>query len=295
TWGTGVATTAYYPVEKPKFEDAPKWLYDKGYRGKRSRIFTIQQGVISTAFDLPDMKFYPDDSGHFLMAVLGTDNVTGTATPFTHTLTQLDALPPSYTLTDFSSLGSGGQARQYTGCYVEEVTLKYTADGDLLLSAKGQGKPSTLVAKPSASYSTQPFFEGYQAQLTLAGQVNARVLGMTYTIKQVVNVIWGGNNQQGPTAINVAGIEISGTCDVEPNDELEFLYMLNNTQPTSSLLFTSGSNTLTLQNTKMIFTKGPINRDGDYVKLPLTFEAAYNSTDAGAFKAILLNPRSSAY
>ena len=30
-------------------------------------------------------------------------------------------------------------------------------------------------------------------------------------------------------------------------------------------------------------------------KLPLTFEAAYNATDAGAFKAILVNPRSTAF
>jgi len=294
SWGIAVATAAYFPVEKPKFEDAPKWLYDKGNRGKRARIYTIQQGVISTQFELPDMKFYPDDSGHFLFGILGTDVVTGT-NPYTHTLTELDSVPNSYTLTDFSSLGATGQARQYTGCYLEEVTLKYTVEGDLLLSAKGFGKPSTLVAKPAAAYSTQPFFEGYQAQLTLAGQVNARVMGMTFTVKQKNTIIFGGNNQQGPTAINVAGIEIVGQADVEPNDETEFLYMLNNTQPTSSLLFTSGTNTLTLQNTKLIFTKGPIDRSGDYVKLPLSFEAAYNATDAGVFKAIVVNPRSTTY
>jgi len=293
-WGTAVATTAYFPIEKPKFEDLPKWLYDKGNRGKRARIYTVQQGVIHAPFELPDMKFYPDDSGHFLMGILGTDVVTGT-NPYTHTMTELDSLPNSYTLTDFSALGATGQARQYTGCYFEEVTLKYAVDGDLLITARGKGKPSSLVAKPAAAYSTQPFFEGYQAQLTLAGQVNARVMGMTYTIKQKVDVIFGGNNQQGPTAINVAGIEIAGTCDVEPNDETEFLYMLNNTQPTSSLLFTSGTNTLTLQNTKLIFTKGPIERGGDYVKLPLSFEAAYNATDSGVFKAIVVNPRSTTY
>jgi hypothetical protein len=291
-WGTAVSTTAYFPVEKPKFEDVPKWLYDRGYRGIRSRTFAVKQGVLVSQFEVPDMKFYPDDSGHFLYAVTGSDVVTG-SNPYTHTLTQTAALPNSYTLTDFSGLSAS--ARQYTGCYIEEVTLKYSADGDLFISAKGQGKPSTLVAKPTASYSTQSFLLGWQAVLTLAGQVNARIMGMTYTIKQILGIIWGGNNQQAPTAINVGPIEVTGQMDVEPNDETEFLYMLNNTQPTASLNFTSGTNQLTIQTTTMAFTKGPIDRSGEYVKLPLTFEAVYNATDAGTEKLIVVNPRSAGY
>ncbi len=292
SWGTAVATSAYFPVEKPKFEDMPKWLYDKGYRGIRSRTFSTKQGVLVAQFDVPDMKFYPDDSGHFLYAVTGSDVVTGT-NPYTHTLTQTAALPNSYTLTDFSGLSAS--ARQYAGCYIEEVTLKYAADGDLVISVKGQGKPSTLVTKPAAAYSAQPFLLGWQGVLTLAGQVNARVMGMTYTIRQKLDIVWGSNNQQAPTAINVAGIEITGVVDVEPNDETEFLYMLNNTQPVASLNFTSGTNQLTIQTSTMAFTKGPIDRAGDYVKLPLTFEAIYNATDAGTAKYIVINPRSTGY
>lgn len=293
-WGTAVATTAYFPVEKPKFEDVPKWLDDKGFRGKRSMVYSKQQGVIATAFELPDMKFYPDDSGHFLMAILGTDVVTG-SNPYTHTMTQLDALPPSYTLTDFSALGATGQARQYAGCYVEEVMIKFAVDGDMTIAVKGQGKPSVLVAKPSASYSTQTFFLGWQGQLTLAGQVNARIMGMTYTIKQKVDLLFGANNQQGATTANVGPIQVTGQMDVEPNDETEFLYMLNNTQPIASLLFTSGTNTLTLQTSKTAFTKGPIDRNSEYVKIPLSFEAISNATDGGVFKAILVNPRATGF
>jgi len=294
TWGTGVADTAYFPVDKPVFKDVPKWLNDTGYRGIRSKTFAKQQGVISTAFELPSMKFYPDDSGHFLMAILGSDAVTGT-NPYTHTLTQLNALPPSYTLTDLSGLAASGNARQYTGGYVEEVTLEYKADGDFLISVKGQGKPSTLVAKPTASYSTQNFLLGWQAQLTLAAQVNARIMGMKYTLKQKVEVIWGGNAQQAPTAINVGPLELTGQMDVEPNDETEFLYYINNTQPVASLNFTSGTNQLTLQQSKMGFEQGPISRSGDYVTIPMTFEGIYNTTDAGTLKAILVNPRSTSY
>lgn len=293
TWNTPVPDTAYLPVEKPKFEDVPKWLYDRGLRGHRSKTFGLEQGVISTVFELPDMKFYPDDSGHFLMAILGTDNITGTTAPYTHTLTQLDGVPPSYTLTDFSGLST--QARQYAGCYIDEVTIKYTVDGDLTIAAKGQGSPSTLVAKPSATYSTQNFLQGWEAQLTLAAQVNARVMGGSYTIRQKVTPIFGGNNQQGPTTFNVDGIEVTGQFDVEPNDETEFLYMLQGTVEAASLKFTSGTNSLTLQTTKTQFTKGAIDRSGDYVKLPLSFETFYNATDSGAFTAILANPRATQY
>jgi len=292
TWNTPVADTAYFPVEKPKFEDVPKWLYDRGLRGLRSKTFGIEQGVISTAFELPDMKFYPDDSGHFLFASLGADAITGT-NPYTHTLTQSAGVPPSYTVTDYSGLSAS--ARQYSGCYFDELTLKYVVDGDFTIAAKGQGTPSALVAKPSATYSTQNFLTGWEAQLTLASQVNARVMGGSFTIRQKVTPIFGGNNQQGPTAMNVDGIEVIGQFDVEPNDETEFLYMLQGTVEAASLKFTSGANSLTLQTTKTQFTKGPIDRSGDYVKLPLSFEAFYNTTDAGSFEAILVNPRATTY
>src|SRR5215472_18482220 len=98
TWGTPVAATDYYPLTKPKFSVVYEPIEDIGFRSNASELQAWYQGVGSTMVELPDMLFYPNASGHLLMAMLGVDtNVTTT-----HTLTLLNTgLPKSYTLGKF--------------------------------------------------------------------------------------------------------------------------------------------------------------------------------------------------
>src|SRR5215472_13803003 len=137
TWGTAVAATDFYPLMKPDFEPIYEPIEDDGFRSNASALQAWYQGVGKSQVSLPDMLFYPNASGHFLMGILGVDTLTGT-NPYTHTMTLLNTgYPASYTLGKYPGLVATQD--QVAGLYWEEVALKFQNPGKLLISTKGQG------------------------------------------------------------------------------------------------------------------------------------------------------------
>src|SRR5215471_12430609 len=78
-WNTPATATTFYPIiaseHTPQFED----IFDDSYRGNAAQEQAYYQGVGWSDLNWPNMNFYPDDSGTFLMALLGLDTLTGTA------------------------------------------------------------------------------------------------------------------------------------------------------------------------------------------------------------------------
>jgi hypothetical protein len=86
TTGTPVVATEFPPfTTHPKFEDVPVMLKDQGGRGSRAADQAVLQGVIASAGTY-ETFFYPGWGGHYLMAMLGTDTISG-PTAKTGTLT----------------------------------------------------------------------------------------------------------------------------------------------------------------------------------------------------------------
>src|SRR5438270_12010417 len=84
TWGTAVVPTAFLAVEKPLPKDKIQTIRDQGLRGLPALDFGYYPNERHHEMDTSDMNFYPDDSGHLLMAALGFATVSG-ASPWTHT------------------------------------------------------------------------------------------------------------------------------------------------------------------------------------------------------------------
>lgn len=304
TWGTTVVPTAYLPVKAPK-GFVPKYdiIRDDSDRANLSDLQGLYLGTGFTPFELPDMNFYPDDSGFLPFAMLGVDSISG-AGPYTHVLTLLNtALPASWTLNKFDNLLA--TARRVGGCYFEEATFTYTtsgATGQLKVSAKGMGKIADTVAKPTAAFSAASPILGWQGVLTLSAG-NARLIAAEISLKRPVEMVFGQNGTQGPSTANVGELTVTGKMTFVPEltaPDTELAYFTGNTQPATSLVFTSGANVLTFQMTKTAFTD-PVELDpgGNYWKLNMGFEAVANSTDAGTgnspIKITDVNGRSTAY
>lgn len=299
TWGTGVTATTFLPCSQPKFEDVIDPVYDDSMKGIASKNHSYTPGVSHGEFELPDMPFYPDDSGHLLMGVLGADAITG-AGPYTHTMTVLNTgAPPSYTLVKYDALVA--TVRQIAGGYFEEVTIKFANPGRLTIGAKGSGKTGANVTKPTASYSTAAFYVPFQGVLTWAGGANARMVEMELTIKRPVEQVFGISNVSDPTAAVSGQLEVEGTVTFAPDDYTEFTAFLTNTQPSFSTLFTSGTNTMTIQMSKLaLVSPSVLDHGGPYTKFSTKFTAIDNATDAGAsgnapLKIVLVNGKSVAY
>jgi tail tube protein len=372
-WGVPVnPVTTFLSSANPTFNEIQDPIWDRGLRGIRSETQALVFGAAHTEFDIPDMPWYADDSGHLLMAMLGVDTIAGAArvgtigavaagatsvtyTPgtggasvtgdvfkidaglptqevviptsvaanvwtvpatgpgsfrfahsasapaaslFSHTLTMLNtASPPSYTLAKFDKLLS--TSRQIAGCYFEEVTIKFANPGRLSVGGKGRGKLGTNAAASTAVYSAEPFNVPWQAVFTVAGVANARVVDWEMTIKAPVDLIYGMNGTQSPTAAVSDQLSVTGKFIVVPDDYTEYNYYLNNTQPPVSILLDNNATTTMFQLSKVGITAAPLAHGGNYTMLNGSFEAIANATDAGTgnspLKAVLRNTKAVAY
>lgn len=301
TWNTPVAAATFYPmlpqsIHKPRYEK----IEDDGYRGNASRVQAWYQGVGWSEVDWGDLNFYPDDSGVLLMGLLGVDTLSGGG-PFTHTMTLLNtAFPPSYTAVRFTNLVA--TAEQVGGVYWTELTFKFIAGnpGKLTVNPKGMGTIQGTVTKPSNTYSAAQIYLGWQGALTLNSVANAKILTGTITLKRPVELLFGAANSQNANGANVDQIDVAGTLEFYPTDMTEMNYYLNNTQPPASFLFTSGTNTMTLQMTKTAWSDPTVLDAGTpYYRLKSSFTAVANATDAGTgnapLKAVLVNGRAASY
>lgn len=297
-WGTAVAPATFYPSKNPKVDTVFTDILDDGYRSNASKDQGYYQGEGHSEIDLPDIKMYPDDAVHFLMAMLGADAVTG-AGPYTHTITLLNtALPPSYTVAKYDA--AVATARQAAGVNFEEVQLKFANPGIFNVAVKGRGKIPTNATKPTAAYSSAGIYLPWQAALTIAGGASTKLIDMELTLKRKIDQIWGIGGTQDVSGQNVDVLEVAGKLTFVPADYTEYNYYVNNTQPTVSIVFTSGTNTLTLQMSKVAFVAPtPLDSGSPYLKVPASFRAIANSTDAGVgnapLKVIAVNSRSAAY
>jgi hypothetical protein len=297
-WGTAAVATTFYPTKKPsgfvpQYED----LVDDLYRNNASDEQAYYQGVGLTPFDTGEMYVYADDSLHFLHGLLGVDTISG-AGPYTHVLTLLNTGDPtSYTLTLFDNLIA--TARRIVGAQINEVHIKWATKGWLTIQAKGVGKIADTVAKPTETFSAAPAYLGWQYTANVGG-VNTKVEEGEITLKRAVQPIYGGAGTQDMNQRMIDSLNVSGALTFAAGDDTEKTYYTGNTQPASSLVWTSGTNTLTFQITKTAFSKGSdIDRGDFYSKTRLQFKAMANATDAGTGNAPIkitgVNGKSTAY
>ena len=279
-WGTAGVPTTFFPVVKPsgfvpQYED----IVDDGDRNNASGEQAFYQGVGLTPWDTGEMLLWPDDSLHFLMGLLGVDTLTG-AGPYTHTLTLLNTGdPPSYTLTLFDNLLA--TARRIVGAQITEVTIKWATKGKLNMQVKGIGKIADTVAKPSEVFSAAAAFLGWQYTATVSA-ANTKIEEGELLLKRDVQPIYGGAGTQDMNQRIIAELYASGRLTFAPSDDTEKAYYTGNTQPAVSLVWTSGTNTLTLQMTKCAFPKGSdFDRSNKYTRLILPFKGIANATDGG--------------
>jgi hypothetical protein len=304
TWNTPVTAATFYPMNVAvKHRSRYEPIEDDGIRGTAARLQGWYQGVGWTEIAWPGLNFYPDDSGVFLMGLLGTDTVTG-SNPFTHTVTlNNSAFPPSYTGVRFTGLVA--TAEQIGGVYWEELVFKFSAatahgGGRLTIDVKGKGSIQGTVTKPSNTYSTQQIVLPWQGALTLAGGASAKLLNGTITLKRTVDLIFGISNTQAPTQASMDQIDVAGKVEMQSSDQTELNYYLSNTQPAFSIIFTSGANSLTLQMSKSAW-RDPTELDTGtpYMRTLADFGAVANATDAGTgnapLKAVVVNPRATSY
>lgn len=297
--GTAVAPTTWFPVENNiKNEDINHWIEDKGLMGAPVDPIAQYSGPQYSEVDF-DAMFYPIGLGNVLMALLGTDTMTGSATPYSHVFSLAQAQPPSYTL----SVYNGFNERQYPGSMIDELQLKYATDGALTATTKWVGFPSSVLSTPSTpSLNNVDPFLGWQSSLQIAGAANTQLIGFDLTAKRGAKAQNTSDGKQQPNFVYAGPLSVDGKLTFAIKDDTELQYLLSNTQPTVTLTLTASSgDSLAIQMSKCAFSKTTPSYSKEWVEVDYDIKAMPNSTDAGTSGPIspiqftLQNSQSTAY
>lgn len=293
TEGTPVSPTGFLPIRTYKPQDVPKYVPDTGTRGQPVDIYGEYLGVKSSTYTW-DGDAFPTSFGNLLGAILGQDTVTGTAAPYTHTFSTL-AIPPSYTIADQYVAGY----REWPGCRLEKLSIKYSAEAGVTYSADWLGWPSVAETAPTTwTYATEPFLLGWEAALSLAGAADANLVSFQLDLnRKGSKALFSAANSQTPFTAFVGPLEATLTLDFYMLGDTEYDYALvEQVQPV--IVTVTQPNTgdiLTLSAHAVQFTKPTITRSNAYVEVSLDGTAVYNATDASVVSATLTNAVSGAY
>jgi hypothetical protein len=287
TYGTAVNPTYYTPFKDVKPEDVIDYIKDQGIRGAMAMTYNVINGVQHSTMDITT-DAYPDVIGLFLLAIMGSDTVTGASSPYTHAFKLArTAQPPSLT----HSYYDGTSIRQFAGHIVEELDLKWAANATLEVDVKSQGKVSAVYGSslsPTPT-STTPF-AGWQFTATIGGSANLNLVGFDISLKRKLYVQHAANNSTQPTAIVAGGLEVTGKATFDKADDGELSAFLNNTQPSFVLTGTQPTTNyqLTINMGKCAFLKDPITAK-EVVQGDVEFEAIDNGTNNGPIAITLVN------
>lgn len=277
-----VGPTDYIPVTSIEPEDMFAPLEDKGFRGSVADVYNLIQGPAHSEFSLAGDVF-ADTIGYFIAGVLGATDFTG-GTPNTHAFSAKntgDTQPTALTLYDFDVAA----CRAYAQSRFSEVAFKFNNEGLLTWSAKAIGVASGIVATPTVSFSTLPPLATWIGAVTIGGTAVTTLVDGDLAIKRPVLAIQTLDTTQHPYKIwSSAPVAVDGKLTFVMEDETELLRMINNTQPSLDILFTTGAGASQQQVqfhcTKAAYRTAKLNRGQDYVQLDVSYQGIANVTDA---------------
>jgi hypothetical protein len=286
---TAASATDFIPFTTITPFDNITYLDDKGIRGSMSEEFNVIQGKIHSEFDVAGDVF-PDTIGYIYSGVLGDVVTTGASAPYTHNVALLNSQasngqPPTFTLSDYYSLGSAS-TRQYAGTQFASIDTKFSADALLTYSAKAFGFKSVTAANPTPSFSTLAPLPSWTGTVSLGGSVTAVVSEGNVNISRPVTPIHTVDDTQNPYQLFAGPVTVEGSLMLVLESDAQLNYYLNNTQPVLAIDFASGAGASAVQvkfnMTKAAFTVAKIERGKDYIELNVNYKALANTTDAGA-------------
>lgn len=295
TPGTPVTATAWVPIPMGGFkpQDVLKYVPDEGFRGQPTEVFGQYLGVTSSTYDVDGMLF-PLSGGNFFAAIFGADTVTGT-TDVTHSFKLAsDGSVPSYTISDYYVAG----ARQWPGCKLEKLVIKFTPEAGVSYTANWLGWPSATYTTSTQTFESEAFFLGWQGAISLAGTADANLSSLTLTLtRQKSAALFSAADSQSPYDIFVGPMTADWDVEYFMGDDSEYTPAL--TQATQAVVATitqtTGSAVLTLTSNAVQWTQPTINRAKDYILVSVKGSGVYNSTDGGPVAVTLLNTISTSY
>ena len=152
------------------------------------------------------------------------------------------AQPPTYSLTDYTGVTPTVGARVYSNTCLSELSLDMTPTGLLTYDAKATAWASAIAGTtPTVALSSVIPQAAWQTTVSLGGSPNYDNATAKFTITRKIEPMYTNSGQQDPYSIVRGELTAAIAMDFGPvQNEAQFLYYLNNTQPTLVLTSTNG-------------------------------------------------------
>jgi hypothetical protein len=301
TFGTPVTATTFLPMLSNTMEVDPGWFSPELMMATRDlHVFNLYgQAVYTGAVAGP---FFPSNAATLLAGSIGTDVVTGSANPWTHTISQANTLP-SFTIE--KNLGNY-QSIQFAGCRVGKMTLNVPATNEAAnVSYDATGQSAAILTSPTAvTVVNESPFVFAEGSLTLFTHARAEVTSASITIDNGLKSTYTFSGNHGPSFITPVTLHVSGSITLtwsSLNDSTygDFTNLVNGTLGALSISLTHPGATgasLTITCPQVVLSKMTEDvKMTDVIMSNLTFEATKSLSSGYTVQAVLLNAISTAY
>ncbi len=300
-FGTPLPATTFLPMLSNTMEVDPGWFSPELMMATRDlHVFNLYgQAVYTGAVAGP---FFPSNAATLLAGSIGTDVVTGSSNPWTHTISQANTLP-SFTIE--KNLG-GFQSLQFAGCRIGKLTLNVPATNEAAnVSYDATGQSAAILTTPTAvSVTNESPFVFSEGSLTLFSHARAEVTAATINIDNGLKSTYTYSGNHGPSFITPVTLHVSGSITLtwsSLNDSTygDYSSMVNGTLGALSLSLTHPGGTgasLTINMPQVVLAK--MTQDvkmTDVIMSNLTFEATKSLSSGYSVQAVLLNQISTTY
>lgn len=281
-------------------DEDPGLFYPQVMQGQRdANIYGVYgQYVVSGTIDGP---LFPSNGIQLLTYAIGTDTVTGTVAPFTHTIAQANTLS---SMTIEKNLGDK-QSQQFFGCRVNQITLAAQATNtEATIAADIIGQGMDVLDTPTAItvINEEPFvFE--EATISLLGTAITTVSSIQIVIANGLVSTFTMNGTHYLEYLTPVTLAVTGTIDVVW-DSLDdptygwYTKMLNETKGAISLTLThpssAGSVEVTLPSCRLSKDAIAPSLTG-VITETLSFTAEYSQTSGYTVQAVVENGVQTAY
>jgi len=302
-FGTPVAATTFLPMTTNGMEYDSGWFSPTLMMGDRDKQVFNLQGEAKNVGTI-EGPLFPSNAIPLLVAAIGTDAVTGSGLPYTHTISQANTLA---SLTVEKNLGNY-QSLQFAGCRVGKFSVKAPVGNEpVMISADMSGQSVAILTSPTAITVTNELpWVFSEASLTLDTHARADVTNVTLDIDNGLKETWTYSSNHGPSFITPVSLHVSGTIDVvwsSLNDSTygDFTTYENLTLGALSVAFThpGGSGySVTFTCPQVVLTKyaNDVKFD-DIIMSSFSFEASRPLTGGSQYtiQAVVVNGVSTAY
>lgn len=288
TAGTVAASMTALPVTNWQTELKKEINQPHEHRYSQEEVQTVVQGNQVEEWSAKG-EFYYDSTPLLMLSAFGAPTSVLALGVTTHTFKAQD-LPP---LLSLQWAVAGIQSYQSLDCVVDELGLKYQADGNGMIewTAKGMGMPETTISTPTPTYTTVRPFKSWMGSVTLGGSAYAKLVSMEITWKRnrspmrVVNGTVAPNRfLAGARVASVkAVLDFTSTADYVLATTLGEQAVVVTFTDYATSIGTSRNPVLILNLPRLVYTSHSLDFGGDTPLLSVDGLAKYDTSSATAF------------